>query len=691
MLKTLDSSISSTCSASTARNAYLYPGRRCLSTVVRAVQRAKPTMALGYLSGASKASRRTFASRPVRTSAASGLDNSPEQGNGNDSGSNIVGYAALFGVALLWGSYTPAIKLLYDLQPPPDPPLLNALQACLSALFLITANITASITHRPVEPHPEVSNPLMAEDAAVRRATLRKDSMASKGQGGSSRGSPPPTEVLRQPANWVEKVMSTALSWQSNNLLVVGAEIGLWMCLAFGYEVAGVQLTSATKAAFLNQASVLITPLLVHLSGAHVRGVEWGACGLGLLGSALVAADSFLGGTANAMEGGAAAAAGSETMGQIFVLVSAVFFALSTVRLGRYSSMFPPLQLSTACTSGLGLGSLAWLAYSIFDAPDGWESELGMLNAMAQSPVALLTVIWVGLGPGALAAFLQAVGQKNVPPAQAQVIYSTTPLWAAAFAFLALDASDEAMGGIAWAGAAVMLASSLLTALSPPESPAAAAARKTPQPALLETQPYRPPLTASHMLGSSQDREVLPDGRWRGLPRSPSPSRRPSPERHSQLDMHNGNGNGHWDENQAYPSTHHSQFNGTARHVGNGSGGSLGVSSAAGAGYRDSYPLRLSSYSGNGQAEGNGQGHHAEAATHRTITLTGQQQQHEEEGYGRDGSPSARSSEERLWGALRGPRASPPPFLPMHPEEIEVVVAPIHDEVRARQGLKDVV
>ncbi|GFH10478.1 EamA domain-containing protein, partial [Haematococcus lacustris] len=70
---------------------------------------------------------------------------------------------------------------------------------------------------------------------------------------------------------------------------------------------------------------------------------------------------------------------------------------------------------------------------------------------MAQSPVALLTVIWVGLGPGALAAFLQAVGQKNVPPAQAQVIYSTTPLWAAAFAFLALDASDEAMGGIAWA------------------------------------------------------------------------------------------------------------------------------------------------------------------------------------------------------------------------------------------------
>lgn len=38
---------------------------------------------------------------------------------------------------------------------------------------------------------------------------------------------------------------------------------------------------------------MLITPVLVHLSGEHVRGVEWLACALGLIGSALVGADSF--------------------------------------------------------------------------------------------------------------------------------------------------------------------------------------------------------------------------------------------------------------------------------------------------------------------------------------------------------------------------------------------------------------
>ena len=51
----------------------------------------------------------------------------------------------------------------------------------------------------------------------------------------------------------------------------MGLELGLWFCLAFGLEVAGVQLISATKTAFLNQATVLITPMLVHLSGEHVK------------------------------------------------------------------------------------------------------------------------------------------------------------------------------------------------------------------------------------------------------------------------------------------------------------------------------------------------------------------------------------------------------------------------------------
>lgn len=53
------------------------------------------------------------------------------------------------------------------------------------------------------------------------------------------------------------------------------------------------QLTTATKSAFLNQLCMLITPALVWLSCHDVAPMEWLACGLGLLGSLLVAMDGM--------------------------------------------------------------------------------------------------------------------------------------------------------------------------------------------------------------------------------------------------------------------------------------------------------------------------------------------------------------------------------------------------------------
>ena len=36
--------------------------------------------------------------------------------------------------------------------------------------------------------------------------------------------------------------MSRALNWRSSSLAVAGAELGLWMCLAFGLEVLGLEV-----------------------------------------------------------------------------------------------------------------------------------------------------------------------------------------------------------------------------------------------------------------------------------------------------------------------------------------------------------------------------------------------------------------------------------------------------------------
>eukprot|EP00878_Enallax_costatus_P036267 GHUV01040677.1.p1 GENE.GHUV01040677.1~~GHUV01040677.1.p1 ORF type:complete len:123 (-),score=14.06 GHUV01040677.1:106-474(-) len=67
----------------------------------------------------------------------------------------------------------------------------------------------------------------------------------------------------------------------------------------------------------------------------------------------------------------------------------------------------------------------------------------------------LLILVYSALGPGALAAVMQAQGQSTVSAAQAQVFHSLTPVWAASMALLLLQ--GEEMGPLAWVGGGVIV------------------------------------------------------------------------------------------------------------------------------------------------------------------------------------------------------------------------------------------
>jgi drug/metabolite transporter (DMT)-like permease len=375
------------------------------------------------------------------------------QSKGNSQQPNTSAYLALFGVAMLWGSYAPAIRYIFLSDEPPSAPVMNALQAVLSAMFLAGSSIAAAVTHKDPNAHPEMSNPLAAESAAIAQVVAEVEAGQSEGR--------------RTAVSALEHMCAQALNWKSDNVVVVGFELGLWMCLAFGLEVLGVQLISATKTAFLNQATVLITPMLVHLSGEHVKKHEWVACMLGLMGSLLVAADGLMsgGGEGHGVHGAVAVGDEENPLGYLYVLISAVFFAMTTVRLSRYSTSFPSLTLASSSTFGLSLLSMAWVVASWQGEAHGYSDTMRSLRHLFSDPLSSAVMLWVGLGPGALATYLQAAGQQSVPAAQAQVIYATTPIFATAFAMLTLDAADESMGMIAWTGAAFMMGASLLASV----------------------------------------------------------------------------------------------------------------------------------------------------------------------------------------------------------------------------------
>uniref|UniRef100_A0A7S3R1E1 Uncharacterized protein n=1 Tax=Dunaliella tertiolecta TaxID=3047 RepID=A0A7S3R1E1_DUNTE len=53
--------------------------------------------------------------------------------------------------------------------------------------------------------------------------------------------------------------------------------------------------------------------------------------------------------------------------------------------------------------------------------PGGLAKEFAVVRFLMLNSFTLMVLLWLGFGPGALAAFLQASGQKVVPAAQAQV------------------------------------------------------------------------------------------------------------------------------------------------------------------------------------------------------------------------------------------------------------------------------
>ncbi|GLI69105.1 hypothetical protein VaNZ11_013652 [Volvox africanus] len=337
------------------------------------------------------------------------------------------------------------------------------------------------------------------------------------------------------PGRWRLRLLTAP----AHSLPAAGLELGIYNVTAAALGAWGMQRISATRSAFLAQATSLLTPLLVWLSGGRVGVMVWIACFCGALGGAMVALDNVYGAAAAAAaarlaastsghgrrihqlltlpnnvpdlktassdgstagrsvvaahaagavndltllsaEAAVAAAASPaaltggrlqvegvllsrQAMGAAYVLMSCVFWGLGTVRLGVHSARFRPLQLAAAaamCYAGL---SLLWLFTEILGSPSAGLSDFLELGLLLRNHVTAALLLWAGLGPGALSSYLQVLGQQTVPPAQAQVLFSSTPLWSALIAQLLLP--GEAMGPLAWFGGAIMLGASLLASI----------------------------------------------------------------------------------------------------------------------------------------------------------------------------------------------------------------------------------
>lgn len=232
-------------------------------------------------------------------------------------------------------------------------------------------------------------------------------------------------------------------------------ELAVWNFGTQALMNAGLALTSATRASFFAQMSVVITPLLTWMTGEAVPASVWGACGMALVGMLMLGRD----GAADSTSLFAAVFSGF-SIGDLMCLGGAATWSAYIFRLGVLSRRkLPSVPLQAAKTFLLCLAYVVWVGIdclarrcSLVELWPGWTS-----------PLVWAILLFSAIGPGALGDIWMQRASDNTSAATTNVLLSTEPLFAALFAGLLLS---ERLGSYGLIGAGCIFLAALVAALA---------------------------------------------------------------------------------------------------------------------------------------------------------------------------------------------------------------------------------
>lgn len=217
------------------------------------------------------------------------------------------------------------------------------------------------------------------------------------------------------------------------------ALVGLFLFLGYLLQTAGLQHTSASRAGFLTGLSVVMVPFVAWAwlrrrpRAAAVLGAAVAIAGLALL----------------TLPG--AGAGPPPNRGDVLVLGCALAFALHIAAVGRVAAGLPPLALAggqVATAAALSILGAFWLERP--DWPLAWQVWAAAL--------------FTGVVATALAFWVQSSAQAFTSPERTALIFATEPVFAALFGFWL---AGEALGGLGWAGGALIVAGMVVSEWRP--------------------------------------------------------------------------------------------------------------------------------------------------------------------------------------------------------------------------------
>jgi drug/metabolite transporter (DMT)-like permease len=199
------------------------------------------------------------------------------------------------------------------------------------------------------------------------------------------------------------------LTQLNGKIIAAGLLIGFWLFLGYVTQTIGLLYTTTSKAGFITGLSVVLVPLFSMLllkqfpSRNAVFGVIIATIGLFFL-------------TMTDVTG--------LNIGDGFVFICAISFALQIIFTGKYSSRFPTLLLT--CIQIGTVAILSMLSSFIFE---DWRQSFRAENLLSQDVVVALVI--TSVFATAIAFFIQTNFQKYTSATRVALIFAMEPVFAA--------------------------------------------------------------------------------------------------------------------------------------------------------------------------------------------------------------------------------------------------------------------
>lgn len=224
--------------------------------------------------------------------------------------------------------------------------------------------------------------------------------------------------------------------------LKAGIELGLYGGAGYITQEIALQTANSSQVSFLGALTVIVVPLLSVFSGREVKPITWFASLVALYG-------------VNLLECSGSANLGGDVWG----IVSAVLFG---VQIYRTECVVREKCMEDQCMSlvSLQLATIAFMCIGWLGFNAATDPSVDLGGELANISVPAL--VYTGLITTSMSLWIEFNSLKSVSATEAALIYTSEPLWGAAFSWLLLG---ERWGPTGWMGAACVVGASVVTQL----------------------------------------------------------------------------------------------------------------------------------------------------------------------------------------------------------------------------------